>query len=86
MSADGANVRPMSHRLVRIYREGRAAYPHTLECPYAEDLLAARMWRLGWQKARDEHHGTPPVAETLQRMSEQLAALEPLADQLGDHD
>ena len=74
----------MSHRLVRIYREGIAAYPHTLACPYAGDQVAARMWRLGWQKARDEARGTPPVAETLQRMREQLADLEPLAEQLGE--
>ncbi|MDA4101133.1 hypothetical protein A6B34_04530 [Mycolicibacterium monacense] len=86
MSPDGANVRPMSHRLVRIYREGRAAYPHTIDCPYTGDLVAARMWRLGWQKARDEHRGIPPVTETLQRMSEQLADLAPLAERLGDHD
>jgi hypothetical protein len=74
----------MEHRLVRIYREGRAAYPYTIKCPYAGDLVAARMWRLGWQKAHDEHRGIPPVAETLERMREQLADLEPLADQLGD--
>lgn len=86
MSEDGANVRPMSHRLVRIYREGQAAFPHTIDCPYAGDLLAARMWRLGWQKARDDYRGTPPVAETLQRMSEQLAGLQPLVDRLSEHD
>ncbi|WP_286149265.1 hypothetical protein [Mycobacterium sp. IS-1496] len=76
----------MSHRLVRIYREGQAAFPHTIDCPYAGDLLAARMWRLGWQKACDEHRGRPPVTETLQRMSEQLADLEPLVVRLGEHD
>lgn len=49
----------MDHVLLRAYREGHAAYPDTLDNPYAGNLAAARMWRLAWQKARAEHRGEP---------------------------
>jgi hypothetical protein len=64
----------MAHRLITAYRAGRAAFPHTFDNPYAgtNHLAAARMWRLGWQKAGDESHDIPSEEETLKRMAEQL--------------
>jgi hypothetical protein len=64
----------MAHRLITAYLAGRAAFPHSLDNPYAgtNALAAAHMWRLGWQKAGDEFRRIPSEEETLKRMAEQL--------------
>jgi hypothetical protein len=64
----------MAHRLITAYLAGRAAFPDSFENPYAGTnlLAAARMWRLGWQKAGDESRRIPSEVETLKRMAEQL--------------
>jgi hypothetical protein len=51
----------MAHRLITAYLAGRAAFPHTFTNPYGGTtyLAAARMWRLGWQKAGDESRRIP---------------------------
>jgi hypothetical protein len=67
----------MAHRLVTAYREGRKAFPHTVVNPYAGigDRAVARMWRLGWQRAADEHHGIPSERERIARIAAEIDAL-----------
>ena len=64
----------MAHRLVTAYRAGRRAYPHTLLNPYAGigDRTAARIWRLGWERARDEYHNVPSEAERIARLAAEI--------------
>lgn len=47
------------HRLVDAYKAGRIAYPDEPN-PHQGDPLAARMWRLGWQRTRDGLTHAPP--------------------------
>lgn len=42
----------MRRRLTAAYWAGRTDYPNEPN-PYRSDQLAARMWRLGWQRTRD---------------------------------
>ena len=67
----------MTHRLVTAYREGRKAFPHTLANPYAGtgDRTAARIWRLGWHRARDEYPGIPGEQERIDRLAAEIDAL-----------
>jgi len=64
----------VAHRLITAYRAGRAAFPHSLDNPYAGSgyRAAAHIWLLGWQTARDESRAIPSEDETLKRMAEQL--------------
>jgi hypothetical protein len=67
----------MSHRFVTAYLAGRRAFPHTLANPYAGagDRVAARMWRLGWHRARDESRGIPSEHERLERLRAEIDEL-----------
>ena len=67
----------MAHRLVTAYREGRKAFPHTLANPYAGvgDRVVARMWRLGWQRAAEEHRGIPSEQERIARLAAEIDEL-----------
>jgi hypothetical protein len=67
----------MTHRLVTAYRDGRKAFPHTMLNPYAGvgDRAAARMWRLGWQRAAEEFHGIPSEQERIARLAAEIDAL-----------
>ncbi|MGV0852355.1 ribosome modulation factor [Mycolicibacterium phlei] len=67
----------MTHRLVVAYREGRKAFPHTFANPYAGlgDRVAARMWRLGWQRAAEDMHNIPSEQERIDRIAAEIDAL-----------
>jgi len=67
----------MTHRLVTAYWDGRKAFPHTMLNPYAGvgDRAAARMWRLGWQRAADDFHGIPSEHERIERLAAEIDAL-----------
>ena len=67
----------MTHRLVTAYRAGRRAYPHTVLNPYAGigDRTAARIWRLGWERARDEYCELPSEEERLARLAAEIDEL-----------
>jgi hypothetical protein len=67
----------MAHLFVTAYLEGRKAFPHTLNNPYAGigDRIAARMWRLGWQRASDESRGIPSEEERIARIAAEIDAL-----------
>jgi hypothetical protein len=67
----------MTHRLVTAYRDGRKAFPHTMLNPYAGvgDRAAARMWRLGWQRASEEFRGIPSERERIERLAAEIDAL-----------
>lgn len=67
----------MTHRLVAAYRDGRKAFPHTMLNPYAGvgDRTAARLWRLGWQRAAEDHRGLPSEQARLERLAAEIDAL-----------
>jgi hypothetical protein len=67
----------MTHRLVAAYRDGRKAFPHTMLNPYAGvgDRTAARLWRLGWQRAAEDHRGMPSEQERIERLAAEIDAL-----------
>ncbi|WP_233213550.1 hypothetical protein [Mycobacterium hubeiense] len=67
----------MAHRLVVAYYAGRRAYPHTRKNPYAGtgDRTAARLWRLGWHRARDEYRAIPSEADRVARLAAEIDAL-----------
>jgi|GEM_PF-3629242 len=67
----------MAHRLVVAYQEGRKAFPHTTVNPYAGmgDRAVARMWRLGWQRAAEEHQRIPSEEERIARIAAEIDAL-----------
>jgi hypothetical protein len=67
----------MTHRFVTAYWEGRRAFPHMLSNPYAGmgDRTAARMWRLGWQRAADESRCIPSKDERLARFAAEIDEL-----------
>ena len=67
----------MTHRLVTAYFAGRRAFPNTLLNPYAGtgDRTAARIWRLGRHRARDEYRGTPSEQERIEHLAAEIDAL-----------
>jgi hypothetical protein len=69
---------PHSHRLIRAYEEGRAAFRSIFHNPYADtgDLSAARMAGFGRQHSGKEARGAPTAALTEQWLREQLAEIE----------
>jgi hypothetical protein len=52
---------PHSHRLIRAYEEGRAAFPSIFHNPYADtgDLSAARMRGLAGSAVERKHEELP---------------------------
>jgi hypothetical protein len=67
----------VTHRLVAAYLAGRRAYPDTLRNPYAGagDRTAARIWRLGWQRACDEYSAVPGEEERIARLAAEIDEL-----------